>query len=133
MVRAIASPMEKGYVKGDELQQRLNSFGPRTTNVANRLPATAEGRYISRQLLRSGMAAAPNYAEARAAESRADFIHKLRIVLKELNETRSWLEQIVANGLVFRDKMVAIIAENRELCWIIAASIKTARSTDKRI
>jgi len=125
--------MGNGYVKGDELQQRLNSFGARTTNVASRLPATAEGRYISRQLLRSGMAAAPNYAEARAAESRADFIHKLRIVLKELNETRSWLEQIVANGLFFRDKMVAIIAENRELCWIIAASIKTARSTDKRI
>jgi four helix bundle protein len=125
--------MGKGYVKGDELQQRLNLFGARTTNVANRLPATAEGRYIARQLLRSGMAAAPNYAEARAAESRADFVHKLRIVLKELNETRSWLEQIVANGLFFRDKMVAIIAENRELGWIIAASIRTARSTDKRI
>jgi four helix bundle protein len=46
--------------------------------------------------MRSGLAAPPNYAEARAAESRVDFIHKLRIVLKELNETKSWLEQIVA-------------------------------------
>ena len=53
--------------------------------------------------MRSGLLA-PNYAEARAAESRADFIHKLRIVLKELNETKSWLEQIVANGLFSRDK-----------------------------
>jgi len=44
-----------------------------------------------------------------------------------LNETRSWLEQIVANGLFSRDKMAAIIAENQELCWIVAASIKTAR------
>jgi len=93
------------------------------------LPRTDEGRYISQQLMRSGLAAAPNYAEARAAESRADFIHKLRIVLKELNETKSWLEQIVANGLFSRDKMVAIIAENQELCWIIAASIKTARGS----
>ena len=79
------------------------------------------------------MAAAPNYAEARAAESRADFIHKLRIVLKELNESKSWLEQIVANKLFTREKMGNLIAENQELCWIIAASIRTARDPDKRI
>ena len=78
--------------------------------------------------MRSGLAAAANYAEARAAESRADFIHKLRIVLKELNETSSWLEQIVANGLFSRDKMAAIITESQEVRWIIAASIRTARS-----
>jgi len=78
--------------KGEKIQQRLNNFGARTTLVAKMLPATPEGRYISRQLLRSGLAAAPNYAEARASESRADFIHKLRIALKELNETKSWLD-----------------------------------------
>jgi four helix bundle protein len=124
--------MGSGYQKGDELQERLNRFGARSSVVARSLPKTAEGRYISRQILRSGLAAAPNYAEARAAESREDFVHKLRIVLKELNETRSWLEQIVANGLFSRDKMVAIIAENRELCWIIAASIRTTRTNGKR-
>src|SRR6188474_3248838 len=111
----------------NELQHRLIDFGARAARVARMLPKTQEGRYISQQLIRSGLAAAPNYAEARAAESRADFIHKLRIVLKELNETRSWLEQIVANSLFSRDKMAAIIAENQELCWIVAASIKTAR------
>src|SRR5262245_14107456 len=115
--------------RGDEIQRRLIDFGARTTRVAKMLPRTDEGRYISQQLMRSGLAAASNYAEARGAESRADFIHKLRIVLKELNETKSWLEQIVANGLFFRDKMTAIIAENQELCWIIAASIKTARGS----
>jgi four helix bundle protein len=97
------------------------------------LPRTEEGRYISQQLMRSGLATASNYAEARAAESRADFIHKLRIVLKELNETKSWFEQIVANGLFSRDKMVKVIAENQELCWIIAASIKTARGSSRPI
>src|SRR5499433_174460 len=101
--------------KGDEIHRRLIDFGARTTRVAKMLPRTDEGRYISKQLLRSGLAAAPNYAEARAAESRADFIHKLRIVLKELNETKSWLEQTVANGLFSRDKMSAVIAENQEL------------------
>ena len=115
--------------KSNEIHQRLISLGARATQVAKMLPRTEEGRYISHQLMRSGLAAAPNYAEAQAAESRADFIHKLRIVLKELNETRSWLEQIVANGLFSRDKMRTLIAENQELCWIIAASIKTARGS----
>ena len=113
--------------RGRQLHQRLIDFGARTTRVAKMLPRTEEGRYISQQILRSGLAAAANYAEAQAAESRADFIHKLRIVLKELNETRSWLEQIVANGLHSRDKLGAIIAENQELCFIIDASIRTAR------
>jgi four helix bundle protein len=115
--------------KANDIHRRLIEFGARTTRITKILPRTDEGRYISQQLMRSGLAAAPNYAEARAAESRADFIHKLRIVLKELNETKSWLEQIVANGLFSRDKMAAIIAENQELCWIIAASIKTARGS----
>jgi four helix bundle protein len=94
--------------------------------MAKLLPRTDDGRYISQQIMRSGLACAPNYAEAQAAESRADFIHKLRIVLKELNETHSWLEQIVANCLFSRDKMAALIAENQELCWIFAACLKTA-------
>jgi four helix bundle protein len=118
--------------RAKDIHRRLISFGARTTRVAKTLPRTEEGRYICQQLLRSGLAAAANYAEAEAAESRADFVHKLRIVLKELNETKSWLEQIIANSLFFRDKMGAIIAENQELCWIIAASIKTARANAAR-
>src|SRR5437867_4011627 len=125
--------MSANTKKGDDIHRRLLNLGARTTRVAKMLPRTDEGRYISQQLMRCGLAAAPNYAEARAAESRADSIHKLRIVLKELNETRSWLEQVVANGLFCRDKMASIIAENQELCWIIAASIKTARGTNSPI
>ena len=105
--------------KAQELHQRLINFGARITRVAKLLPRTDEGRYLSQQLMRSGLSAAANYAEARAAESRADFIHKLRIVLKELNESKSWLEQIVANGLFSHDKMATLIAENQELCWIV--------------
>ena len=119
--------------KAQELHQRLINFGARITRVAKLLPRTDEGRYLSQQLMRSGLSAAANYAEARAAESRADFIHKLRIVLKELNESKSWLEQIVANGLFSQDKMAALIAENQELCWIVAASVKTARGGDSPI
>ena len=119
--------------KAQELHQRLINFGARITWVAKLLPRTDEGRYLSQQLMRSGLSAAANYAEARAAESRADFIHKLRIVLKELNESKSWLEQIVANGLFSHDKMATLIAENQELCWIVAASVKTARGGDSPI
>ena len=80
------------------------------------------------QILRSGTASAANYGEARGAESRADFIHKLKVAFKELNETTIWLEVIAQSGLLPTDTLVAIIAENRELCRIIAASIKTARA-----
>ena len=131
--RALVLVMGADPRKADEIQQRLIRFGARCTRIARNLPGTDEGRYISRQIMRSGFAAAPNYVEARAAESRADFIHKLRIVLKELNETKSWLEQIVANGLFSRDKLASVIAENQELCWIIAASIKTARRSGSPI
>ena len=77
------------------------------------------------------MATASNYGEARAAESRADFVHKLRIVLKELTETKVWLCQIVENDLFSAEKMSGIIAENQELCYIIAASIRTTRGATK--
>jgi four helix bundle protein len=125
--------MAANSTKADEIQQRLIQLGARISRVSKLLPKTTEGQYISKQLIRSVLAAAPNYAEARAAESRADFIHKLRVVLKELNETKSWLEQIVANSLFPRDKMIAVIAENQELCWIIAASIRTARGSRRPI
>ena len=118
---------------GELLQQRLIEFGARTTRVAKTLPRTEEGRCFCQRLMRSGLAGAANYAEARAAESRPDFIHKLRIVLKELNETKSWLQQVVANDLFSRDKMGAVIAENEELCFIIAASIRTASGPKRPI
>jgi four helix bundle protein len=91
---------------------------------------TLQGNHVSRQLLRSGTAAAANYGEARGAESRSDFIHKLRIVLKELNETTVWLQLILTSSMLPAEKMTAVVAENEELCRIIAASIKTAGGFD---
>ncbi len=78
--------------------------------------------------MRSGTATASNYGEARGAESRSDFVHKLRIVLKELNETAVWLQLIRETFLLTAEIINPIIAENRELCRIIAASVRTARS-----
>jgi four helix bundle protein len=115
------------FARGDELQERLISFAVRILNLAVQLPRNQPGRHISNQILRSGTATAANYGEARAAESRADFIHKLRIVLKELNETLVWLQIIAKGSLVRKNALERIIAENQELCRILGASVRTAR------
>jgi four helix bundle protein len=77
--------------------------------------------------MRSGTAPAPNYGEARGAESHADFVHKLRIVLKELNETSIWLRVIERSQMLKKELIAQIGRENNELCRIFTASLKTAR------
>jgi four helix bundle protein len=105
----------------------LIGFGAAVTLLTQKMPRSVAGTHYARQMLRSGTAAAPNYAEARGAESRADFIHKMRIVLKELNETMVWVRMAVQSRLSSAELTTAIVAENQELCRIVAASIKTAR------
>src|SRR5215831_8213828 len=78
----------------DQLEERLINFAASVIDLAGRLPRTFQARHVANQILRSGTAGAPNYAEARGAESRQDFIHKMRIVGKELNETAVWLRII---------------------------------------
>ncbi len=115
------------------LQRRLVSFAASVINVAADFPATAHAQHISRQLVRAATSSAANYAEARGAESRADFIHKLRIVLKELNETEVWLQIIVESSMMSEEKTTAIVAENHELCRILVASLRTAGGFRPRI
>jgi four helix bundle protein len=110
------------------LEERFIEFAVLVLELASDLPKTAAGRHISTQLLRSGTAAAPNYAEARGAESRADFIHKLGIVQKELNETSVWLRILLRNVAENKERISAILVENTELGRIIAASITTAKA-----
>ena len=114
--------------KANDLEKRLISFAAAIVRLSSTLPRTPQGRHICGQILRSGTSAAANYGEAPGAESRADFIHKLKVVFKELNETTIWLEVIAESSLLSAETIVGIIAENRELCRIIAASIKTARA-----
>ena len=76
-----------GTTKANELEDRMIDFAVQIIKVADALPESPAGRHISRQLLRSGTSPAPNDAEARGAESNADFVHKLKIALKVLNET----------------------------------------------
>lgn len=80
--------------RADKLEERLIDFAVRIVKLSANLPKTPAGKHIAGQILRSGTSPAPNYGEARGAESHADFVHKLGIVLKELNETSIWLRVI---------------------------------------
>ena len=112
----------------DELQERLIKFAVRVIKLADALPKTAPGRHIAGQLLRAGTSPASNYAEARNAESRADFIHKLKVALKELNETQVWLSMINLSHLIRSSRLTKVMDENQQLCKMINASITTAKS-----
>ena len=120
--------LDKSQSQADLLEDRLIQFAVRIVNLSNSLPRTPAGKHIAGQVLRSGTSPAPNYGEARGAESRADFVHKLRIVLKELNETSIWLRIIYRSRLLKGDLLADIIRENVELCRIFTSSLKTARS-----
>ncbi|HEX2270695.1 MAG TPA: four helix bundle protein, partial [Pyrinomonadaceae bacterium] len=113
----------------DQLEERLVDFAVRIIKLSAALPKTPAGNHIAGQILRSGTSPAPNYGEARAAESQADFIHKLRIVLKELNETSIWLRIIKRSQLLSEGSLTNITEENTSLCKIFNASLKTTRTS----
>jgi four helix bundle protein len=114
--------------RADALQERMIQFAVLILKLTAALPTTVPGRHIARQLTRSGTSPAPNYGEARGAESRADFIHKLGIVLKELNETEIWLNIILQSRLCPPRLVEPALEECRQLARIITASVKTTKA-----
>ncbi|MCI0661744.1 MAG: four helix bundle protein [Acidobacteria bacterium] len=118
-------------LSADELETRLIDFAVRIIKLSAALPKTSAGKHIAGQILRSGTSPAPNYGEARGAESHADFIHKYGIILKELNETSIWLRVIERSRLLNPDFMTEILEENKQLCKIFGSSLKTARFNKK--
>lgn len=115
-----------------DLEERLIDFAVRILRMAESLPKTKAGSHIAGQLIRCGTSPGPNYGEAQAAESRADFVHKMKICLKELRETRIWLLIIVkANLITPASKLEPLIDENNELISIFVKSIKTAKQKNK--
>ncbi len=109
------------------LETRLVRFAVRVLRLSSQLGPTPAGRHVAGQILRSGTAAAPHYAEAQSAESRMDFIHKLRLAVKELNETSVWLRIIAEAEMLKPTLMDGIVTECEELRRILGAAIHTAR------
>ena len=111
-----------------DLEERLIEFAVRVIRTAESLPKTKTGKHIAGQLLRSGTSPAPNYGEAQSAESRADFVHKMRLALKELRETRIWLLIIVRADLIKpASKLDDLLDESNQLISIFVKSIGTAK------
>jgi four helix bundle protein len=111
-----------------DLEDRLIDFAVRIIRIAEALPKTRVGNHISGQIVRCGTSPAPNYGEAQGAESRADFIHKMKICLKELRETKVWLRMMgKANLIKPISKLDSLTDENNQLISIFVTSIKTAK------
>lgn len=111
-----------------DLQDRLIDFAVRVIALVESLPKSRTVDHIAGQLLRSGTSAAANYGEAQSGESHRDFVHKLKIALKELRETFVWLEIIRRRALIEpSSRMEPIVSECNELIAIFVASIGTAR------
>ena len=112
----------------EELSERLWKFAARVGKAVDALPDTRLGRHVAGQLVRSGTSAPPNYDEGCAAESRADFAHKLSTALKEQRETSGWLNFSIIAGLLPSKRIAPLLDESRQLAKILAKSIVTAKA-----
>ncbi len=120
-------------VKVYDLEDRLIEFAVRVIRTAESLPRTRSGKHISSQLIRCGTSPAANYGEAQSAESRSDFIHKIKICLKELREARVWLNIIIRSKLVKQtSRLEGLVKEANELISIFVKSVKTAEQQDRK-
>ncbi len=116
-----------------ELEERLLSFAAGCMKLTGRLSRTIEGRYVVSQLMRSSASAGANYQEACAAESRADFVHKLQLVLKELRESEYWLKLMGRGSLLPESVTSSLLAEAGQLVRILAKSVITTKSGVRRV
>ncbi len=110
-----------------DLEERLVDFAVLIIALAESLPSSKTGSHIAGQLVRSGTSPALNYGEVQSAESRSDFIHKMKIVLKELRETSISLKIVKRTGLAeSTGKLTSTTNECHELIAIFAKSLQTA-------
>ncbi len=115
-----------------DLEERLLEYAARIIRLAEQVTRSSAGQHVALQILRSGTSPLPNHGEAQAAESNRDFVHKLKICLKELRETLRWLRLIQRVPLVKKPERVAsLLQETDELIRIFVTSIKTAQKNTK--
>ena len=112
---------------GSDIAERLLRLATGILDMATRLPRSVGGRHVAGQIVRSASGGGANYEEARAAESRDDFIHKLGIAAKEVRETIFWLRLIHRSGWTAAG-IPPLTREAQALAAILGASIRTARA-----
>ena len=111
-----------------DLEERLLEFASAIIDLSEKLPDSRAGNHVAGQILRSGTSPYPNHGEAEDAESREDFIHKLKLCLKELRETRRWARLVKRKGWANDETtLIYILGEADELIRIFFSSIQTAK------
>ena len=114
-----------------DIEDRLVAFAVMVMDLVDGLSGTRASRHVADQLIRRGTSPAANYGEAQGAESRKDFIHKMKVALKELRETRVWLRIMKIRSMAQSD-LGPILEECEELLCIFNTSIRTAEKNAKR-
>ena len=112
-----------------DLCDRFLMFGAQIIKLSRKLNLDFIEKHIALQLTRSGTSCGANYSEGCGAESRKDFIHKLKVVLKELNETMYWLKLIVSAEIQEEKAVGPLVQEAGELSNVIARSLITAQGS----
>src|SRR5262245_41375795 len=117
-------------MKGDDIAERLLRYGVCMLEIGSGLPTRVGGRHVASQLIRSGTAGGAHYAEARGAESRADFVHKLKLAAKEVRESQYWLALVASSTSLAKPTseahLRALLHEATELTAILMSSAATA-------
>ncbi|HEU0029088.1 MAG TPA: four helix bundle protein [Kofleriaceae bacterium] len=116
-------------MKGENISIRLRKFAADTVRLCRALPNDVAAKHIARQLLRSATAGGANYEEARGAESRADFVHKISIANKEVRESLYWL-RLAKDAELVTSEVETLTREADELIAILTSSIRTAKQND---
>ena len=116
-----------------DLEERLINFAVMIIEITDSMPKTRAGNHLSGQLIRSGTSPALNYGEAQSAESKKDFIHKIKVILKELRESFVCLKIIHKTKLYeSEEKILVALKENNELISIFVKSVKTAQENNSQ-
>ncbi len=114
-----------------DLNDRLLDFATAVAGLVKYITGDQLGHHVAGQLIRSGTAPAAHHSEAQSAESRRDFIHKMKMALKELRETRTWL-RFAARMKLTQDPIDAVLDECNQLISIFVVSLKTASSPQRQ-
>lgn len=115
-----------------DLDERLINFASDIIDISELLPDSLAGKHLAAQLVRSGTAPCLQYGEAQSAESRSDFIHKMKISAKELRETFNCLRLIKKKRWCTESLLDNCIAENNQLIAIFVKSIETAKNNNRK-
>ena len=113
--------------KDNSIAEKSMSFAVRIVGLFRYLAGKKREKVISKQVLRSGTSIGANVREANSAQSKADFIAKMSIALKECDETGYWLELLARTGFLSQEEYHSIESDCRELFAVLTAILKSAR------